>query len=500
MRKIGTLGSLIVLINACNFGSKSEEEQLAQRYCGGCHEMPSPSLLDKKTWKEGVLPKMALRLGMEPAPTMSLDGQLSPDEIIALSQANIYPDAPILSKVEWEKIIKFYLDKAPEKLPDSSKNYPISNDLALFSPKVEVPDVEKLPMVSMLKFDDKAQKLYVGSRTGNIYILNNKFKQIDSISVGSAPSEVHFNNDGSLEALVMGIMDPNDKMTGSMVKFQKSADGKKWDSKTLISNLRRPVNHYFSDVDGDGLEDVMMCEFGFHLGQFSWYKQLSNHTYQAFQLEGIPGARVVHPYDFNRDGKLDYFVLLAQGDEQMTVYYNRGGGRFEKKVLLRFPPVYGSSYAELADINKDGNIDILYTNGDNADYSMILKPYHGVRIFLNDGHLHFKESYFFGLNGAAKAFAEDFDKDGDVDIAAISYFPAKPQEGFVFLENQGNLKFKAKTFAQPRQDKWMLMEKADYDRDGDTDLLLGYLERPPYHHPINQSLRGFWVLENKKQK
>lgn len=499
MRKIIAFGALMLLINACNFNSKSEEERLAQSYCGGCHVMPSPSLLDKKTWEKGVLPQMALRLGVEPAPTMSVYGELSTDEIIAFTQANIYPETPILSKEEWEKIVKYYLTNAPDKLPDSSKNYPISNDLTLFAPKADVPDVEKLPMVSMLKFDDKTQKLYVGTRTGKIHILDGQFKQTDSISVGSAPSDVHFNGDGSLNALAMGIMDPNDKMTGTMVQYKKAADGKKWDSKTLISNLRRPVSQYVTDVDGDGLKDMMVCEFGFHLGQFSWYKQQPNQTYQAFQLDALAGARVVQPYDFNRDGKLDYFVLLAQGDEQMAVYYNRGGGRFEKQILHRFPPVYGSSYAELADFNGDGNIDILYANGDNADYSMILKPYHGIRIFLNDGHLHFKEAYFFGLNGAAKALADDFDKDGDVDIAAISYFPAKPQEGFVFLENQGNLKFKAKTFAQPRQDKWMLMEKADYDRDGDTDLLLGYLERPPYHNPINQSLRGLWVLENKKQ-
>ena len=30
----------------------------------------------------------------------------------------------------------------------------------------------------------------------------------------------------------------------------------------------------------------------------------------------------------------------------------------------------------------------------------------------------------------------------------------------------------------------MLLEKADYDRDGDNDLLLGYLERPPYRFPL----------------
>ena len=140
---------------------------------------------------------------------------------------------------------------------------------------------------------------------------------------------------------------------------------------------------------------------------------------------------------------------------------------------------------------------IVYVNGDNADYSMILKPYHGVRIFLNDGKNRFQEKWFFPLHGASKALADDFDQDGDMDIAAISYFPSKPQDGFVYFENQGNLKFTAQTFANPRQDKWMLLEKADYDRDGDNDLLLGYLERPPYQQPMPKAMTAQQILQNK---
>ncbi len=497
MRQLIAVGILITFLYACNTNPKSDEEKLAISYCGGCHEMPSPNMLDKKTWKEGVLPKMALRLGIEQEPMMALYANLNTEEIVAFTQANIYPETPILSKEDWDKIVKYYVDNAPEKLPDSSNKYPISSTLSLFTPKNTILNVE--PMVSMLKFDAASQKLFVGTRGGKIHIFNHQFRQIDSIQVGSAPSDMRFNPDGSLDALLMGIMDPNDRMTGTLSKIQKSADGKNWEIKPSLNKLRRPVNQLFMDVDADGLEDVMVCEFGHHIGQLSWFKQQKDHTYQAFQLEGVPGTRLIQSHDFNRDGLLDFFVLMAQGDEQLSVFYNRGGGRFEKQTLLRFPPVYGSSYAELADFNGDGFVDILYTNGDNADYSMILKPYHGLRIFMNDGHNHFQEKWFFGLNGAAKAIADDFDQDGDLDIAAISYFPAKAQEGFVYFENQGKLNFKAQTFANPRQDKWMLLEKADYDQDGDADLLLGYLERPPYNNPNLETMTGLWILENKKK-
>src|SRR6185295_6044313 len=98
---------------------------------------------------------------------------------------------------------------------------------------------------------------------------------------------------------------------------------------------------------------------------------------------------------------------------------NKGNDQFDTREILRFPPVYGSSYFELDDFNKDGFKDILYTCGDNADYtSDVLKNYHGIYIYLNDGRNNFSQKYFFAMHGCFKAMARDFDKDGDLDIAA----------------------------------------------------------------------------------
>ncbi|MFN8343589.1 MAG: VCBS repeat-containing protein [Spirosomataceae bacterium] len=497
MTKFIAIGFFISLLISCTSTQKSEEETLAQSYCGGCHQMPTPDLLDKKTWKESVLPKMAERLGVVPQ-GLGFYQDLSPDEIVAFAQANIFPETPVVTQEQWDKIVRYYVQNAPDRLPDSSQNYPIAGTLTRFKPKQNVPSIE--PFVSLFKFDSTSKQFFVGTRSGKLQIFDPQFRRVDSLKVNSAPSDLRRNADGSLDALLMGLMDPNDRTTGTLTRFKKSGDGQQWESKILLSKLRRPVNQLFTDVDADGLEDAIVCEFGHYIGQLSWFKQQNDHTYQAFQLEGVPGARSVLPYDFNRDGRLDFFVLMAQGDEQVAVYYNRGNGKFEKQILLRFPPVYGSSYADLADFNGDGFVDILYANGDNADYSMIFKPYHGLRIFLNDGKNHFQQQWFFPLHGASKALAADFDKDGDIDIASISYFPSKAQEGFVYFENQGNLTFKPQTFANPKQDKWMLLEKADYDGDGDTDLLLGYLERPPYRDPLPKDKTGIWVLENQTKR
>ncbi|WP_428663660.1 FG-GAP repeat domain-containing protein [Runella sp.] len=494
MTKIIAVGLVLSILIACNTTKESQEQKLAQSYCGGCHLMPTPDLLDKKTWKESVLPQMALRLGVVKQ-NIGFYQDFSPEEIVALTQANIFPETPIVTQEQWESIVNYYVKNAPDKLPDSSGKFPIAPTLTRFVPKSDAPQID--PFVSLIKFDSATKKLFVGSRRGMVSVFDQKFNRIDSILVSSPPSDLRAYADGSLDILLMGIMDPNDHTKGTLERAKKSADGKTWTLNPVLKKLRRPVNQSFTDVDGDGLEDIVICEYGNYVGQLSWFKQEKDHTYQVFELDPAAGARLVQPYDFNRDGKLDFFVLMAQGDEKLFIIYNRGGGKYEKQLLLRFPPVYGSSYADLADVNGDGWVDIVYSNGDNADYSLILKPYHGVRIFLNNGKNQFEEKWFFPLHGASKALADDFDKDGDIDIAAISYFPSKPQDGFVYFENQGNMKFTAQTFPNPRQDKWMLLEKADYDQDGDNDLLLGYLERPPYTNPMPKGMTGLHILENK---
>ena len=61
------------------------------------------------------------------------------------------------------------------------------------------------------------------------------------------------------------------------------------------------------------------------------------------------------------------------------------------------------------------------------------------------------------MNGCYKAAARDFDNDGDLDIASISFFAdyiRRPGEGFVYLKNNGNLRFKAYTCKEAMQGRW----------------------------------------------
>jgi hypothetical protein len=467
--------------------------ELAQTYCVSCHQLPDPKMLPKEIWEKGVMPNMALRLGVgnQMVKLMSM----SNEEMMAVMEAGIYPENPVLAPEDYQKIIDYYVKNAPEKpFPQAKKVLP-SVGLNGFEVK-SIPSTQPIPMVTMVRFRPENKTLYVGLRGENrVDILDLKHNRIDSIKINSPASDIHFGKDKTTQILTMGIMDPNDQKKGSLEEVNTLKQ-----SKNLIQKLERPVQMTYSDFNQDGKEDVLICSFGNDIGRLAWYE---NGNMKEHILKQLPGARTTIIKDVNNDKLPDIVVLMTQARESILLFINKGNGEFEEQTLLEFPSVYGSSFIEMVDFNKDGFLDILYTNGDNADLSISLKNYHGIRIYLNDGKNHFTEKYFYPMYGAAKAMAADFDLDGDMDIAAISFFTdekQKPNEGFLLLDNQGDMSFKSSTFKEANQGIWMVMDVADMDSDGDSDIVLGSFYKKNLYGEMSKTKRSSVViLENKRK-
>jgi len=71
--------------------------------------------------------------------------------------------------------------------------------------------------------------------------------------------------------------------------------------------------------------------------------------------------------------------------------------------------------------------------------------------------------------------ARDFDLDGDLDIAAIGFSDdlGKTEHGFLLLKNDGKMNFSAFSSPDAANGKWITMEAADLDNDGDDDIIIG---------------------------
>lgn len=435
---------------------------LAKLYCGSCHLFPSPSLLDQTTWKNKVLPNMAWRLGIRAgyaSPYIDMDSS----EAILVKGLNVYPNSPKISISQWKKIFNFYISNAP-KVPTSIEFLPlIQKRVTQFITQPIFIEEKELPNTTMIKFDTSHSLLYVGDARGEVYALNSRLKLAKKWILPSAPVDMNFQS-ANPDVLCVGSVAPSEKKEGVSISL---------DSSIKFSKLARPVAMESADLNADGKLDLIICEFGNHTGKLAWYD--GGDRLKENILITRPGARRVEIADLNKDGKLDIIVMLTQAQEGVYYFENLGKNKFKETVLINFPPIYGLSYFELTDFNKDGHLDILLTNGDNWDLSRVKKNFHGVRIFMNNGSNQFAQTFFFPLYGTSKALARDFDDDGDLDIAAISFYDDldQPEQGFVYLKNNGNSNFEASTTPAAANGKWLTMEASDIDKDGDIDIVLG---------------------------
>ena len=447
---------------------------LAEQWCQACHLLPDPAMVGAATWRNTALPAMGPLLGIfehrgEHYPRSHRLGYVPPD---------YYPSTPQLASDEWQSIIDYYVAAAPAAMPVQARERPITMDLAQFD--VEAPArAYREPVVSMVKvLEGKGtRRLAVAdSKQQFTYFLDERLEPVDAIETVGAVVGLETRGPQMLACNIGDVQPSNDAVGKAMAYHVDEADRIQGDSYDLLGPLRRPVQISRADLNGDGVEDYLVCEFGYLLGGLSWMEGAADGTFKQRVLSDLPGPIKACFEDADRDGKVDIWVLFSQGQECLSLFTNRGGGKFRQELVLRFPTVYGSSHFELVDFNGDGHSDVLYTCGDNADQTRVLKPYHGVYVFLNDTKNRFEQKYFFPMHGCYKAVARDFDGDGDQDVAAIAFFAdfeKQPEEGFVYLENAGELKFLPRSIEEGKVGRWLTMDAGDIDDDGDADLVLG---------------------------
>ncbi|MEM6630247.1 MAG: VCBS repeat-containing protein [Bacteroidota bacterium] len=452
--------------NTSSTGSES-----ARSLCVSCHQYPEPGLLDKNTWQQFILPRMGYMYGIYPHDSTREDLFEKNPGRTHVERIGIFPSQPTVDQATWEEIYAFYIENAPQTLLLPS----IQDSLGTLSSfEVEIPPTRMSPPSTTWIEIAGPGAIYLGDvHTETLYFLDETLTIQRAAKVGHG-AMTRWESKEALYIGVMGSFSPTDNPTGYVLELPLQAAQR---PRKVISRLQRPVSIAQADLDGDGLLDYVICEYAKWTGRLAWWKQKPDGSFQPKLLRNRPGAIEAFIQDWNQDGKQDIIALFGQGDEGIFLYLNQGNGVFQESPLLRFPPSYGSSSLQLIDWDQDGDSDIVYTAGDNADYLPVLKPYHGIRIFLNtDGTL--EEYRFLPMHGAYGTAIRDFDKDGDLDIAAVSFFPDFTYDstgGFRYFQNQGDDQFKRFSIPEASLGRWIVLDAGDVDGDGDEDIVLGSL-------------------------
>nr|WP_297788886.1 FG-GAP-like repeat-containing protein [uncultured Allomuricauda sp.] len=473
-----TMLVLIVLMGSCKKEKpKQEEAQLYNKYCASCHIAPKIEELSKEVWEKSVLPAMVARMDVE---GMYQD----PNEVKPGFR-------PKITLKEWAQLENYILSNAPEKL--ETINVPKADTLRSFTVRPYALDSQNGALITYLGFKNGENPLFFGDLTGNLSSFYFSEETTKQLYQGKTPVTWYSKKDSVEIISEVGILGPSELEKGKLTR----KIGK--DTLSLQNSFHRPVHTLLEDLNGDGRNEIVVSEFGNESGRLSLLTENESGQYDKKVLLNLPGAIRTVARDMNGDNKTDIVALMTQSNESITIFYQTDDLVFQAKKVLEFSPVYGTSWFELVDYNNDGLQDIVTVQGDNADISFVNKPYHGMRIHLNNGDGTYSESFFYPMYGATRVVSRDYDKDGDLDFALVSTFPnyfEYPELTFVYLENKDseNYEFTTNILEDPTLARWFLMDAADIDNDGDEDIVLSSLTLG--FTPVPKVLSDRWKESN----
>ena len=180
----------------------------------------------------------------------------------------------------------------------------------------------------------------------------------------------------------------------------------------------------------------------------------SRFTTQRIPVEGVWVAAA----DVNNDGNLD---IVGGGDPMLTIFLGDGAGKFSE--YSQIPGGQQPDHFVLADLDEDGNIDIIAANHE-TDHLTIL---------LGKGDGTFQPSSISPLRITVSPHphevrAADLDGDGHIDLIVDD----RNAPGYLILRGLGDGNFEMPgTLIVVGGDPYRGMALGDLDGDGDLDLV-----------------------------
>ncbi len=452
-----------------------------ETFCGDCHVMPRPTSSSREDWVDEVNQGFMLY------------GQSGRNDL----------EVP-----PYDEVLKFFQYQAPEELqiPESTFGYP-TTPVPLRPSAVRLPG-SRPPGVTNVRWIDIGMKdspalVYCDIGTGAVKAHWPRVDTAPTERLATLLQPVHvepcdLDQDGRIDLVVadIGEFNAEDSDLGRVMWLRRKTDSEKFESIVLAEGLSRVADARPGDFDGDGDPDLVVAIFGWrNSGRIVMLENIGKDEsgqpkFELREIDDRHGPVHVPVVDLNGDSHLDFVALISQDHEVIEAFLNDGSGEFKKEVIYRAPdPAYGSSGIELVDLDKDGDLDVLYTNGDSFDRGP--KPYHSVQWLENEGSFPYKHHHLCEMPGVLNAKAGDFDGDGDLDIVAASLLAGTVYEEYKTLDTSSVVMLLqtspgqfARTEIEGHTPHHISLEVGDFNDDGMTDCAVGtFLRGSPSDQP-----------------
>jgi hypothetical protein len=249
----------------------------------------------------------------------------------------------------------------------------------------------------------------------------------EGISGPAHVSVADLNGTGRLDVLVasMGQIMPTNDRIGAVVVLE-NIDNRQFKKRVILDHVARVTDVRAANLTGhtDRKRDLVVGQFGYDQGETRWMENKGDWNFESHTVNTQSGCVHTPVADFDGDGVPEFAALISQEWEEVHVFRRVAPGSFKDEIVWGSTNEdYGSSGLAVADVNRDGRPDLIYTNGDGFDYSTRgPRPWHGLQWLENTGGGKFSFHRVGTMPGAYAPCSADLNGDGFPDLLTVSCF------------------------------------------------------------------------------